>query len=408
VFLALVLVLVLAASAGGGWFWLYQGRDARTTDTPHPAPPLQRTLLVVLDDGSSELTSAALMAADDAGVVSVLVPGGLLVDIPGTGRRPLSSALTSSPETPAKAISDALQVRIDGTWRMTLDGLRRLTDAAGGIVVDLEEEVTDGETTLAAGDAQQLTGEQATMVASALAEGETEEHRLARFQTVLSAVLATLPDQPELISDRLRALGEESQILPGTYDAAPLLRDLRLRARDGGIAGTVVPVRTLTAGETSVYGLDQDRAGEMVRTQLAGARFPEPAGGAVRVLVQNGVGVPGLGEAARDRLVGAGLRYVAGGNAATFGRQRTAVLVASTSGQDRAEGVRVAVALGLTAENVAVDVLGTSLADVVVVLGEDFADDVTDKGVGADPSLPAAVLTPLPSTELTADPTPVP
>lgn len=377
----LVLVgLLLVALVAAGSVWALRRHGASTSDTAAAVVP-QRTLMVVLDDGSDNLLAAALLASDHQGAVSVLVPSGLLVDVPGAGRRPLSAALGASDEAPAKALSDALQVRIDGTWRLTLTGLEQLVDAAGGVLLDVDAPVTAGDVSVAMGPGQRLTGKQASVLASTLLEGELEERRLARFQSVLAGVLAVLPEGESLIVERLAAVGEDSAVVPETYGVGPLLNALRLQAQAGGISGTVLPVRTLPAGDSSVYGLDEAGAAALVELQLAGARFPVPPGGVVKVLVQNGVGEPGLGEAARDRLVGAGMRYVAGGNASTFGRERTAVLVASNSGDDRAKGVRAAVALGIPGDAVAVNVLGTTLADVVVVLGQDFADSVIDSGV---------------------------
>jgi hypothetical protein len=92
------------------------------------------------------------------------------------------------------------------------------------------------------------------------------------------------------------------------------------------------------------------------------------------VLVQNGVGTPGLGDSARDLLVDAGFRFVGGGNAATLGQPTSAVLVPSNSTANRELGRSVAEALGLPAEVVAVGQEAPTTADVVVVLGADFAE----------------------------------
>ena len=386
----LAVLLVAALVVGVVWYLRSAGTGGSSASPPVVTP--QGTVLVVLDDGAGGLAASSILAVDDAGAVSVLIPGSLLVDVPGAGRRPLSGAVSASPTAPAEALSDALQVRIDGTWRLSLTGLAQLVDAAGGIVVDVDTALDVDGVSVQAGAGQRLTGDQAAVVASALADGELEERRLARFQSVLVAVLAGLPDGEQLIEERLAALGTDSSYAPADFDAAPALARLRRGAAAGeGIPGTVLPVRTVTAGDTSVYGLDQEGATAMVDRLLPGAKLPVPPGGNVRVLVQNGVGIPGLAEAARERLVGAGLRYVAGCNAVEFGRERTAVLVPSDSGEDRARGVRVAVALGVPAESVAIDVLGSNLAEVVVVLGQDFADDVTDRGV--DPTAEASAAT---------------
>jgi hypothetical protein len=106
------------------------------------------------------------------------------------------------------------------------------------------------------------------------------------------------------------------------------------------------------------------------------------------VLVQNGVGTPGLGEQARHLLVDAGMRFVSGGNAATLGRDKTVVAIPSDGQRDRERGAAVAKALGLPDDAIAVGKDQPTLADVVVVLGEDFAAKVsstTPAGATASP-----------------------
>jgi hypothetical protein len=91
-----------------------------------------------------------------------------------------------------------------------------------------------------------------------------------------------------------------------------------------------------------------------------------------RVLVQNGVGTPGLGASARDRLVGAGMVYINGGNAEQFDQPTTLVIVEDASTESVALGEKVAEALGVPATAVQVAEDGQNVADVVVILGADF------------------------------------
>lgn len=136
----------------------------------------------------------------------------------------------------------------------------------------------------------------------------------------------------------------------------------------------MLPVTELSTGsESTLFSVDDDAAADVVSARLAGALSPAGEDTA-RVLVLNGVGTPGLGEVARNRLVAAGLRFVPGGNTSQFGREQTAVLVPSSSPQDRAWGSAVAEALGLGPDAVAVGQDDPTLADVIVVLGADFAE----------------------------------
>jgi hypothetical protein len=90
------------------------------------------------------------------------------------------------------------------------------------------------------------------------------------------------------------------------------------------------------------------------------------------VLVQNGVGTPGLGASARDDLVGAGMVYINGGNAEEFGQPTTQVIIGDATAESQQVGAEVAQALGVPPTAVVVSEDGQNVADVVVILGADF------------------------------------
>ena len=90
------------------------------------------------------------------------------------------------------------------------------------------------------------------------------------------------------------------------------------------------------------------------------------------MLVQNGVGTPGLSTKARAKLIAAGLTYQGGGNAARFGYRSSVVLIPDPSDEAVAHGAAVAKALGLPASAVKQSQESQSVADVVVILGSDF------------------------------------
>ena len=118
--------------------------------------------------------------------------------------------------------------------------------------------------------------------------------------------------------------------------------------------------------------LDPTGTASLVATNFAGSVPRHPIGGDVRVLVQNGVGAPGLGGKARDKLAAAGMDYVEGGNAASFGTARTLILIQDGSQTSIAQGDEVATALGVPTSDVKITTQGQNIADVVVVLGTDF------------------------------------
>jgi hypothetical protein len=96
-------------------------------------------------------------------------------------------------------------------------------------------------------------------------------------------------------------------------------------------------------------------------------------GETLRVLVENGVGTPGLVEKARTKLVDAGFRFVNGGNASPFSSDPTEILVPDGTDESIGRGNRVAQALGLPTSAVVPADRGQTVADVIVILGKDFA-----------------------------------
>ena len=151
---------------------------------------------------------------------------------------------------------------------------------------------------------------------------------------------------------------------------AALRRQRRTRRRRLVVAALTVLV--LVAALVTVY---LARRQPPVPTGAGGASPSAPAPaptGLGRVRVFNGVGTPQLADQARDRLVAAGLTYVAGGNAPRFGLATTEVQVGDATPQAVELGTRVAQALGVPATAVGSSV-PTPVADVVVVIGADFA-----------------------------------
>lgn len=331
------------------------------------------TVLVALaQDG--ELTGASLVAVGPGETSALLVPSRLVVDVAGAGRVPLAEALAVSGSAAGDAVADALDVRVDGTWLLTADGLAALVDAVGGVAVEVDEPVRVGDVVLEPGSAQQLTGAQAAALATTLAPDEAEAARLARQEAVLSAALEALPDDPAEVEELLTSLGDASTTTFAPDRLAQLLVEASEALADGSYGATVLPVDEIaTGGDEVLYGVDDEAAAELLASRFADVQRAGAAD-AVRVLVQNGAGTPGLGDAARDRLVEEGFRFVGGGNAATLGRPTSSVLVPSGGQADREVGLAVAEALGLPPDVVAVGQEAPTAADVVVVLGEDFAE----------------------------------
>jgi LytR_cpsA_psr family/LytR cell envelope-related transcriptional attenuator len=326
---------------------------------------------------AGDVTGLSLLAAGGGSAQQVLVPSRLLLDVPGAGRVPMSRALAGSAEAPGQAITDALEVEVDATWTLDSGALAALVDRVGGVVVNVDADITKGTQVgaavlVGAGSKQKLAGEQAAQFAQFLGADEPEAARLARQEQVLRAVLSALPDDPATIRT---VVGD----LPGAPDGAALeavarvVSASRLAAVSNELASTVLPTKEIDAGgSVMAYGLDDKAAAELVDARLSGARLPVASVGHVRVLVQNGVGAPGLGDSARSRLLKAGLRYVSGGNLPGFGQGESVVLLRDASSANRARGTAVARALGLGESSLRVSETAPTVADIVVILGKDY------------------------------------
>lgn len=386
--LAGVVVIGLLVAAGAAW--VSRGGPAAPSPAASPATPTTVTVLVGVtgDDG---LASVALLGADASTAVSLLLPGDVLVDDGAVGLTRLSDPEAVSPDGAGDAVADALGVRVDGAWILTSAGLAGLVDAAGGVLVDVDRATTAGAVQVPAGPGR-LTGAQAAVHVMSRAEGEPVQARLSRFQAVLAGVLAGLPAAPDRLAAVLTGLGGQSSAsLPGDRLAA-LLGAVREAAGRGPLAGTVVPLRPVeaTAGVAAAQAVDTAAARAVTGRLLPDAVVAASTSPGVRVV--DGVGRPGLADAAWSRLRAAGLggRPLAQPPAQPSGpptglpgdgvAERTTVTVPGSDEAARSTGERVAVALGVPVS--AVRLGGPADGPgVLVVLGRDFADDVAARGV---------------------------
>jgi hypothetical protein len=367
---------VLAVVAGGTGVALVRHRAHRAAPAATATVSAHQDVvaLALADDG--RLTGVSLLAAGGGDPQQVLVPSRLLLDVPGAGRMPVAQSLAPGTSAPGAAIADALEIRVAGTWVLDAGALATLVDSVGGVQVDVDvpKGSADGAALIAsAGAAQRLSGAQAAAYAQLLVGEEPEAARLARQERVVTALLASLPTDPAQRRAKLVGLpgAPRGAVLASVLDVTGALHDAAARH---ALASTLVPVRDIdTGGAVTAYGLDSAAAATMVQARLAGAAIAIPPGGRLRVLVQNGDGAPGLGDTARSKLVAAGLKYIGGGNVDGFGVTQSVVLLPDASSTSRAEGLAVTRALGLPDSALRISDNAPTVADVVVVLGHDFA-----------------------------------
>jgi hypothetical protein len=336
-------------------------------------PPHTNTTLIAIESGN-QLQGAMLLARTGNKTQEILVPSRLLVDVPGQGSVELGQAPISGPDAAASAVSNALHVRIDGTWVLDVTAMSALVGAEGGVDVTLTDDVlpNDGSSGVALGaGTSHITGAQAAQLALAIGPQEPEASRLARQQILLEAILTKLPAAQAQITPLV-----QNAVLAGAETPArlaALLTGVRSDVAAARASSTLVPTIEIDSGSgTPWYGLDDKAAAAMVQERLTGAQFPIPAGGRARILVQNGIGTPGLGDAVRAELVPRGYIFRSGGNAPSFGSGPSVILIPDSSPQSRQLGSTIAKLLGLPDTSVQLDLNQTTIADIVVILGSDY------------------------------------
>ncbi len=368
--------------AAVGWAVLHGGGDPAPAAAGVSSARSQTTLLLQVVDGQRMAVVTTLLAHDGTGAgngFAALIPSTLEVNVAGIGNASLAqtSSYTGS-NAPALAVSDALGVIVDGTWTLTSEGLARLVDAAGGVQLTVDRDVLRagvggaGATVLLPAGPQKLDGATAALYATYLADGEPEAKRLARFSDVFREVLAALPTGADQVAATLGRLGDGSTSSMKVDRIASLLAGLRGDVTSDSLIVQNLPTRSLDGGGSGSTQVIDPSAEAVVSSGFAGSRPAKRAAGEIRVLVQNGVGTPGLGEIARTALVKEALSFINGGNATSFGYATSKILISDVGSPARAQGSAVAKALGLPESDIEVAATGQSLADVIVVLGADF------------------------------------
>jgi len=327
-------------------------------------------------------TSGVLLVADPvaSSADGILVPSQLLVSGPTPEGLPFGgTVLMGSPSAPGDALANGLNVIVDGTWQVSSPQLSALVDGVGGVLVDVDVDVltpkSDGpqKVVVAAGPQQLLTGAQAVAFAQYLAPGEPEEARLARFSQVVDQLSRRLPDNQADVQALLTQTKAASQTTGTPAELAGFLVVFGKVSRQGQAEFEVIPTTPLeTGGPRQLYDLDPVGVERLRQTVLAGSVPTGASGENIKVLVQNGVGTPGLVLDAGSLLSADGYTFVNGGNANSFANDKSDVLIPDSSPASVQLGQAVAKTLGLPPSSVQVTDQGSSVADVIVILGADF------------------------------------
>jgi hypothetical protein len=300
--------------------------------------PLEESELLVLQVVGTDDPLLALIGArrGERPPAFFSVPFDLMFTVPGQGEVTASDVASLGAETVRVALSNTFGAWAEHVAVMDLEGLSTVVDRGEGIRVEVPGFYVTEAGNMGPGSAR-LTGEQ---VAALL--GVPDDGGEARWASVVQA----------LLGGRVR-LGKED--LAETDGLAGVRRVLK-GARGAAIAA--FPTQSVAGSVTVPLQPDLDR--QVAR--LFGFRPPVP------VIVQNGVGAPGLGQDVAAVLLPLGFRVVLSQNADLFGYERTRVV--ANGGGAIMDARRIKQALGVG--QVRVSQVPSGIGDITIIVGEDF------------------------------------
>ena len=295
-------------------------------------------LLVLQVVGTDDPLLAVIAAAHGGRRPSFFsVPFDLTLTVPGQGEAMAAEVADLDADTIRVAVSNTFGAWAEHVAVVDLDGLAAVIDRGKGIRVQVPGFYVTDAGNLGPGAAR-LSGEQVVALLNLKEEGGE-----ARWASVVQA----------LLRGRVR-LGEDD--LAETDGIAGVRRVLK-GARGAAIAS--FPTLSVAGSVTVPMQPDLDR--EVAR--LFGVESPVP------VIVENGVGVPGLGQDVAAVLLPLGYRVVLSQNADLFGYERTRVVANSDGAIEDARRIQAALGVG----RVRVSQVPSGIGDITIIVGEDFA-----------------------------------
>jgi len=336
-----MVAIVVGAVALGYGFSRQTGPEPAPSGSPSAGPtytgPSHLVLFAVTATPEPFVALVGSRGGKHPAVVDV--PSRMVLTMPGAGSGTVADAAAASGSLLAASVSNEI-----GTWvghQAVTDpaGFARLVDASGGVEVDLVQPVEVDGTEIAAGRVR-MSGDDATAFLTA-GVGPT---RAERWREILAALFRDgLTTPPDELTE-----ADDPAAVAAVFAAAraPVLGRLPATPSNGHL---LVPA---------------DRRVRRMLWSLFGIEVQPPIG----VVVLNGSGVPGVGEAVASRLVPGGFQIVASGNAGSFDHAETQIVATTEAAKAQAERVRGLLGVGTV-------VLGggpSGLADITIVVGRDF------------------------------------
>jgi hypothetical protein len=314
--------LVLVALAVGTVIPQLIGEDESSTENPPgESVEAQRVAAWALHEEGGP-SYMAVFATGGKPPLVLAVPADVTINLPGQNLGTLSEAAASGDEGLVEvALENLLGAPVDTTLLAPLSSLTQVVDDLGGL------DVRDRD----------MSGADVDVYLSDVPAEAAIDLPFLRWQDVLEGIIRAAPARTEALPEPF-----------GDFLAGP------------EPSFTALPVVDIGGGL-----LRPDRDG---LAQLVSEHFIPAAADAVRLVVLNGVGTPGIGEEVARILVPKGFTLMSSGNANTFDLEVTQIIASSRGDIEAAE--RAMTLLG--AGEVSLGNQPAGLADVTVVVGRDF------------------------------------
>lgn len=263
----------------------------------------------------------AVLATGKKPPIVLAIPAEITINLPGQSLGTLADAAAAGDQGLMEvALENLLGAPVDQTLLAPLSSLATMVDDVGGIELQ----------------GRRSSGSDVGAYLTDVSDGAPPDQPFLRWQDVLEGLIRA-KGRPGAMPEPLR---------PVLAEQNPSLLALPVVDIGGGLLRP-----------------DQDALQPLVEEHLV-----LTTADAVRLVVLNGVGTPGIGEEVARVLVPEGFRLVSSGNANTFDLEVTQIIASSRGDLEAAERAKELLGAG----EISLGNQPAGLADVTVVVGRDF------------------------------------